>query len=40
MPLGPSDEFLVLASDGVFDVFDNDQVRQRGGKESVVRCWK
>jgi serine/threonine protein phosphatase PrpC len=26
MPLGPSDEFLVLASDGVFDVFDNDQV--------------
>jgi len=26
MSIGPTDEFIVLASDGVFDVFDNDQV--------------
>ena len=26
MPLEPSDEFIVIASDGVFDVFDNQQV--------------
>tara|TARA_B100000795_G_scaffold201311_1_gene155024 strand:+ start:260 stop:364 length:105 start_codon:yes stop_codon:yes gene_type:complete len=27
MPLTAADEFLVLASDGIFDVFENDQVR-------------
>ena len=27
MPLSSDDEFLVLASDGIFDVFENDQVR-------------
>ena len=27
MPLRPDDEFVVIASDGIFDVFDNDQVR-------------
>ena len=26
MSLEPSDEFVVLASDGVYDVFDNEQV--------------
>jgi len=26
MPLEPTDEFVILASDGVFDVFDNEQV--------------
>ena len=26
LPLEPTDEFFVLASDGVYDVFDNDQV--------------
>jgi len=26
VPIGPSDEFIVLASDGLFDVFDNEQV--------------
>jgi len=28
MPLRPDDEFVVIASDGIFDVFDNDQVVQ------------
>ena len=28
MPMSKEDEFLVIASDGVFDVFDNDQVVQ------------
>ena len=26
LPITPSDEFIILASDGVFDVFDNEQV--------------
>ncbi len=26
LPLEESDEFVVLASDGLFDVFDNEQV--------------
>lgn len=29
VPLQRTDEFIVLCSDGVFDVFDNDQVAAR-----------
>jgi len=42
MSIGPTDEFIVLASDGVFDVFDNDQASDlhgpgdRGGRDSRV----
>ena len=31
MSIGPTDEFIVLASDGVFDVFDNDQASDLHG---------
>ena len=40
MPLRPDDEFVVIASDGIFDVFDNDQVRRVATHEARHPPWR